>query len=237
MEIESIQTKWWKILTTSFLPCTTWDWQQSIMLWVWKDEKWRQNFRTRKVTFKQSGWIPKKRLPQSSGSCQHTSPTLLTASSGLGKPEPLTSSGTRHLQKTHPLEAGAILVAFTLAGMQEHHTEADVGLFCHALKLLKPTAILYQQQCQLLWQAARLPRAPHFQPDQADANKTACTASCPQVRRALPLLQDGAAVCLTTNSFTFPLHFYFSFGVGENTPHPSPETTALFTIAMGWVSI
>lgn len=112
------------------------DWQQSVMLWVWKDDKWRQNFRTRKVTFKQSGWIPKKRLPQSSGSCQHTSPTLLTASSGLGKPEPLTSSGTRHLQKMHPLEAGAILIAFTLAAMQEHHTEADVGLFCHAWSCL-----------------------------------------------------------------------------------------------------
>lgn len=111
------------------------------------------------------------------------------------------------------------------------------GFILPRLKLLKPTAILYQQQCQLLWQAARQPRAPHVQLDQADANKTACTASCPQARQALPLLQDGAAVCLTTNSFTFPLHFYFSFGVGENTPHPSPETTALFATAMGWVSI
>lgn len=62
--------------------------------------------------------------------------TLLTASSELGKQEPLVSLGTRHFQKMHPLEVGTILVAcdfpFTLAGMQEHHTEADVGLFCHA---------------------------------------------------------------------------------------------------------
>lgn len=31
------------------------DWQQSVMVEVWKDHKWRQNFRMGKVTFRQSG--------------------------------------------------------------------------------------------------------------------------------------------------------------------------------------
>lgn len=187
------------------------DWQWSVMVEVWKDHNQRQNFRMGKVTFKQSGWISKKRLPPSFRGWEQTSPPLLCCQggSGLGKQEPLVKPQARDIsRKCIHKSPGQVFAAcdfpFTLAAHTPMYTIAPegcgYGFILPSWKLLRPSGVLYQQQCQLAGQLARHPCVPHVQPEQAHANKTACTVSCHQER--LSLLQDGTAVYLTVNSFT-----------------------------------
>lgn len=160
--------------------------------------------------------------------------SLCCHGSGLGKQEPLVKPEAHDIsRKCIHKRLGQVFAVcnflFSLAPplthMYNNIQECRYGFILPCWKLLRPSGVLYQQQCQLAWQVARHLFVPHVQPEQAHSSKTAYNVSCHQVRLSLLLLQDATAVCLTTNSFTeTSIHLI----------HP-PETTVTTSAVASWL--